>query len=125
MLEDARGHIDYNDEGSRPTLVFVPGPWADGVCLARRDRRARRRIPRGDNEPAGLWWHKTTVRRIATIQGWIQGTLGRGVWRCGKRTRHRRTRGRSDRAHQGRYLTQSHCIPPFTDVVVGIRTVRA
>lgn len=27
MLEDARGDIEYNDEGSGPTIVFVPGSW--------------------------------------------------------------------------------------------------
>jgi pimeloyl-ACP methyl ester carboxylesterase len=27
MLEDARGHIDYHEEGSGPTLVCVPGSW--------------------------------------------------------------------------------------------------
>jgi pimeloyl-ACP methyl ester carboxylesterase len=28
MLEDARGPIDYNEEGSGPTILFVPGSWA-------------------------------------------------------------------------------------------------
>ena len=28
MIEDARGHIDYHQEGSGPTLVCVPGSWA-------------------------------------------------------------------------------------------------
>jgi pimeloyl-ACP methyl ester carboxylesterase len=27
MIEDARGHIDYHEEGSGPTLVCVPGSW--------------------------------------------------------------------------------------------------
>jgi pimeloyl-ACP methyl ester carboxylesterase len=27
MLEDARGNIDYSEEGSGPTMVFVPGSW--------------------------------------------------------------------------------------------------
>lgn len=27
MLEDARGRIDYHEEGSGPTIVFVPGSW--------------------------------------------------------------------------------------------------
>jgi pimeloyl-ACP methyl ester carboxylesterase len=27
MLQDARGHIDYNDEGCGPTIVLVPGSW--------------------------------------------------------------------------------------------------
>jgi pimeloyl-ACP methyl ester carboxylesterase len=28
MIEDARGNIDYTEEGSGPTLVLVPGSWA-------------------------------------------------------------------------------------------------
>jgi pimeloyl-ACP methyl ester carboxylesterase len=27
MIEDARGHIDYTEEGSGPTVVLVPGSW--------------------------------------------------------------------------------------------------
>ena len=27
MLQDERGHIDYDEEGSGPTLLFVPGSW--------------------------------------------------------------------------------------------------
>ena len=27
MLEDARGRIDYHEEGSGPTIAFVPGSW--------------------------------------------------------------------------------------------------
>jgi pimeloyl-ACP methyl ester carboxylesterase len=27
MIEDPRGHIDYHEEGSGPTLVCVPGSW--------------------------------------------------------------------------------------------------
>ena len=28
MLEDPRGRIDYDEEGSGPTILFVPGSWA-------------------------------------------------------------------------------------------------
>lgn len=28
MIEDARGRIDYDEEGSGPTILFVPGSWA-------------------------------------------------------------------------------------------------
>jgi len=27
MIEDARGNIDYDEQGSGPTIVFVPGSW--------------------------------------------------------------------------------------------------
>jgi len=27
MIEDARGRIDYNEEGVGPTILFVPGSW--------------------------------------------------------------------------------------------------
>lgn len=27
MIEDARGHIDYHEEGSGPTVICVPGSW--------------------------------------------------------------------------------------------------
>lgn len=27
LIEDARGHIDYDEEGSGPTIIFVPGSW--------------------------------------------------------------------------------------------------
>ena len=27
MIEDPRGDIDYAEEGSGPTIVFVPGSW--------------------------------------------------------------------------------------------------
>jgi pimeloyl-ACP methyl ester carboxylesterase len=27
MIEDARGQIDYNEEGTGPTIIFVPGSW--------------------------------------------------------------------------------------------------
>ena len=27
MIEDARGNIDYDEEGSGPTILFVPGSW--------------------------------------------------------------------------------------------------
>jgi pimeloyl-ACP methyl ester carboxylesterase len=30
MLEDARGAIAYDEEGSGPTILFVPGSWATG-----------------------------------------------------------------------------------------------
>jgi pimeloyl-ACP methyl ester carboxylesterase len=30
MLEDARGQIDYDEEGSGPTILFVPGSWGTG-----------------------------------------------------------------------------------------------
>ena len=43
MIEDARGHIDYHEEGSGSTLVFVPGSWGTrsawrGVIAALEDR---------------------------------------------------------------------------------------
>jgi pimeloyl-ACP methyl ester carboxylesterase len=30
MLQKARGHIDYHEEGSGPTILFVPGSWGTG-----------------------------------------------------------------------------------------------
>lgn len=30
MLQDRYGHIDYCEEGTGPTIVFVPGSWASG-----------------------------------------------------------------------------------------------
>jgi pimeloyl-ACP methyl ester carboxylesterase len=30
MLEDERGYIDYDEEGSGPTILFVPGSWGTG-----------------------------------------------------------------------------------------------
>src|SRR5262245_54999817 len=28
MIEDARGNIDYDEQGSGPTILFVPGSWS-------------------------------------------------------------------------------------------------
>ena len=28
MLEEARGRIDYDEQGTGPTIVFVPGSWS-------------------------------------------------------------------------------------------------
>src|SRR5262245_54815121 len=30
MLWDRHGHIEYHEQGSGPTIVFVPGSWATG-----------------------------------------------------------------------------------------------
>jgi pimeloyl-ACP methyl ester carboxylesterase len=27
LIQDARGDIDYDEEGSGPTILFVPGSW--------------------------------------------------------------------------------------------------
>jgi pimeloyl-ACP methyl ester carboxylesterase len=35
MIEDTRGNIDYDDEGTGPAIVFVPGSW--GTRSAWRD----------------------------------------------------------------------------------------
>jgi len=43
MIEDARGKIDYHEQGSGPTILFVPGSWGTpsawrGVIAALPDR---------------------------------------------------------------------------------------
>lgn len=35
MIEDTRGNIDYDEEGTGPAIVFVPGSW--GTRSAWRD----------------------------------------------------------------------------------------
>jgi pimeloyl-ACP methyl ester carboxylesterase len=64
MIEDARGNIDYNEEGAGPAIVFVPGSW--GTRSAWRDviegLRGRFRII----TTSLLGYGGTTERRTAT-----------------------------------------------------------
>jgi hypothetical protein len=37
MIEDPRGCIDYDERGTGPTILFVPGSWR-GVIASLADR---------------------------------------------------------------------------------------
>jgi len=58
LIEDARGDIDYDEEGSGgPDNSFCAGIWGHAVSLARQDYGAEPPIPHRHDEPARLRWH--------------------------------------------------------------------